>query len=69
MARWSPDNLPEELPRGGKMGSCGLDHGHLPEHPLKMGEDHRKVIWLLNSRGTCSVRQRDKHSIPIDAGG
>ena len=26
---------------GGKMGSCGLDHGHLPEHPLRMGEDHR----------------------------
>ena len=26
---------------GWKTGSCGLDHRHLPEHPLKMGEDHR----------------------------
>ena len=26
---------------GGKMGSCSLNHGSLPEHPLKMGEDHR----------------------------
>ena len=25
MARWSPNDLPEKLPRGGKMGSCGLD--------------------------------------------
>ena len=24
-----------------KMGSCGLDDGHLLEHPLRMGEDHR----------------------------
>ena len=31
----------EKLPRGGKMGSCSLDCGHLLEHPLKMGEDHR----------------------------
>ena len=27
--------------RAGKTGSCGLDHGHLLEHPLRMGEDHR----------------------------
>ena len=26
---------------GGKMGSCSLDCGHLPEHPLRMGKDHR----------------------------
>ena len=26
---------------GLKTGSCGLDHGHLLEHPLRMGEDHR----------------------------
>ena len=26
---------------GGKTGSCSLDCGHLPEHPLRMGEDHR----------------------------
>ena len=25
---------------GGKMGSCGLYHGCLLEHPLRMGEDH-----------------------------
>ena len=41
MARQTPNDLPEKLPRGGKMGSCGLDCGHLLEHPLKMGEDHR----------------------------
>ena len=41
MARQSPNDLPVKLPWGGKMGSCGLDHGHLPEHPLRMGEDHR----------------------------
>ena len=37
----SPDNLPVKLPWGGKMGSCSLYHGHLLEHPLRMGEDHR----------------------------
>ena len=41
MARWSPDDLPVKLPWGGKTGSCSLDHGHLLEHPLRMGEDHR----------------------------
>ena len=41
MARWSPDDLPVKLPWGGKMGSCGLDCGHLLECPLRMGEDHR----------------------------
>ena len=41
MARWSPDDLPVKLPWGGKTGSCSLNHGHLLEHPLKMGEDHR----------------------------
>ena len=41
LARWSPDDLPVKLPWGGKMGSCGLDHGHLLERPLRMGEDHR----------------------------
>ena len=41
MARWSPNNLPVKLPWGGKMGSCSLDHGHLLEHPPRMGEDHR----------------------------
>ena len=41
MARRSPDNLAGKLPWGGKTGSCGLDCGCLPEHPLRMGEDHR----------------------------
>ena len=41
MARWSPNDLPEKLPRGGNMGSCSLDCGHLPECPPRMGEDHR----------------------------
>ena len=41
MARWSPNDLPVKLPYVGKTGSCGLNHGCLPEHPLKMGEDHR----------------------------
>ena len=35
------DDLPVKLPWGGKMESCGLYHGHLPEHPPRMGEDHR----------------------------
>ena len=35
------NNLPAMLPWGGKTGSCGLHHGPLPEHPLRMGEDHR----------------------------
>ena len=30
-ARQSPNDLPVKLPWGGKMGSCGLDHGCLPE--------------------------------------
>ena len=34
-------DLPVKLPWGGKTGSCGLYHGHLLEHPLRMGEDHR----------------------------
>ena len=41
MARRSPDDLPVKLPWGGKTGSCGFDCGHLPECPLRMGEDHR----------------------------
>ena len=41
MERQSPNDLPVKLPWGGKMGSCGLYHGHLPEHPLRTGEDHR----------------------------
>ena len=41
MARSSPNDLPVKLPLGGKMGSCGLNHGHLLEHPLKTGEGHR----------------------------
>ena len=27
--------------QGWKYGKLHLDHGHLPEHPLKMGEDSR----------------------------
>ena len=41
VVRWSPNDLPVKLPWGGKTGSCGFYHGHLPEHPLRMGEDHR----------------------------
>ena len=41
MVRQSPNDLPVRLPWSGKMGSCSLYHGHLPEHPLRMGEDHR----------------------------
>ena len=33
---WQPTR---KLPRGGNVGSCGLDHGHLLEHPPRMGED------------------------------
>ena len=41
MARHSPDDLSVKLPWGGKIGSGSLNHGCLPECPLKMGEDHR----------------------------
>ena len=41
LARQSPDDLPVNLPWGGKMGNCSLDLGCLPEHPLRTGEDHR----------------------------
>ena len=41
MVRQSPDDLPVKFPWGGKMGSCSLYHGCLPEHPLRTGEDHR----------------------------
>ena len=41
VVRWSSDDLPVKFPWGGKMGSCGFSCGCLPEHPLRMGEDHR----------------------------
>ena len=37
----SPNALPARLPWGGLMGSYDFYHGHPPEHPQKMGEDHR----------------------------
>ena len=67
MARQSPDDLPEKLPRAGNMGSCGLDHGRLLEHPLRMGEDHSKVSWLQTFGGT-GAKGRGTMSVPIDAG-
>ena len=59
MARWSPNDLPEKLPRGGNTGSCSLDHGHLPEHPLRMGEDHRYSVLAADLWRNTYVRQRD----------
>ena len=41
LARHSPNDLPVKLPWGVKTESCSLYHGHLLEHPPKMGEDHR----------------------------
>ena len=35
---WQPTS---KASLGWKMGSCGLCHGCLLEHPLRMGEDHR----------------------------
>ena len=59
MARWSPDDLPVKLPWGGKTGSCGLEHGHLLEHPLRMGEDHRYSDLAADLRRNMYVKQRD----------
>ena len=41
VVRWSRDDLPVKLSWGGKQGSCSFCCGHLPECPLRMGEDHR----------------------------
>ena len=41
VVRWSPNDLQVKLPWGGKTGSCNFYCGHLPEHPLRMGEDLR----------------------------
>ena len=41
VVRQSPNDLPVKLPWGGKTRSCSFCHGHLPEHPLRMGEDLR----------------------------
>ena len=62
--KWTPqwpsqDDLPVQFPWGGKMGNCGLDHGHLPEHLLKMGEDHRLSDLAADLRRNMYVRQRD----------
>ena len=59
MPRWSPNDLPVKLPWGGKMGSCGLDCGHLLEHLLRMGEDTGKVIGCRPLEENTYVRQRD----------
>ena len=44
---------------GWKMGSCGLDHGHPLEHPLRMGEDHRQSDLAADLRRNMYIRQRD----------
>ena len=59
MARQSPNDLPVKLPWGGKTGSCGLDHGCLLKHPLRMGEDHRLSDLAADLRRNTYVRQRD----------
>ena len=59
MARHSPNNLPVKLPWGGKTGSCGLDGGCLPEHPLRMGEDHRLSDLAADLQRNMYMRQRD----------
>ena len=41
MVRQSPDDIPVKFPWGGKTGSYDFCHGHLSEHPQKMGEDLR----------------------------
>ena len=41
------------------MGSCGLDHGCLLEHPLRMGEDHRLSDLAADLGRDTYVRQRD----------
>ena len=59
MARQSPDDLPVKLPWGGKIGSCSLDCGHPPEHPPRMGEDHRQSDLAVDLRRNMYIRQRD----------
>ena len=41
VVRQSPYDLPVKLPWGGRTGSCSFYCGCLPEHPPRMGENHR----------------------------
>ena len=50
---------------GWKNGSCSLDHEHLPEHPLRMGEDHRKSDLAADLGRNMYVRQRDDIYNPL----
>ena len=59
MARWSSDDLPVKLPWGRKMGSCSLNCGCLPEHPLQMVEDHRESDLAADLWRNTYVRPRD----------
>ena len=65
MVRKSPDDLPVKLPWGGKMGSCSFDHGHLPEHPLRMGVDHRQSDLAADLGRNTYVRQRNDIYNPL----
>ena len=47
------------------MGSCGLDHGHLMEHPLRMGEDHMYSDLAADLGRNMYVRQRDDVYNPL----
>ena len=47
------------------MGSCSLDCGHLPEHPLKMGEDHRQGDLATDLGRNMYVWQRDDIYNPL----
>ena len=41
------------------MGSCSLDRGCLPEHPPRIGEDHRYSVLAADLWRNMYVRQRD----------
>ena len=47
------------------MGSCSLDCGHLPEHPLITGEDHRYGDLAADLRRNTCVKQRDDIYNPL----
>ena len=50
------------------MGSCSFCHGHLLEHPLRMGEDHRLYDVAADLRRNTYIRQREQCQCPLMLG-
>ena len=47
------------------MGSYNFCHGHLLEHPQKMGEDLRKCDVAADLRRNMYIRWREQHQCPL----